>query len=303
MSTSQDNTFPHEYASSYDPVSSSFSSQFLPTEESAAEVLGLTTAHAIWTALETAYSNSSVERIHSLRDSLRNLSKGTSTVSDYGRQFKGASFETFSTAIRTTKPFITIRDLLSQADVNNANKTTLEGVVALVTQMGVEDVGAGVPLTASLVSAQWALCLLLSISSYLCLECCYIRCKLSTSLHLSVPCYSRAPGRTGKPNRLQLSRKIKVFKVNRSTEFVNHTVQKFFEDNGTLHRLSCPYTPQQNGRAERKHRHLVETGLAMLFHAHVRVSDCTSFDWAMRHISSFLESSPLSLQHSTTNAI
>ncbi|GJX44953.1 hypothetical protein Tco_0261629 [Tanacetum coccineum] len=52
------------------------------------EVLGLTTAHAIWTALETAYSNSSVEMIHSLCDSLRNLSKGTSTVSDYGRQFK-----------------------------------------------------------------------------------------------------------------------------------------------------------------------------------------------------------------------
>ncbi|GKA19149.1 zinc finger, CCHC-type containing LTR copia-type gag-polypeptide [Tanacetum coccineum] len=40
------------------------------TEEAAAEVLGLTTAHAIWTALETAYSNSSVERIHSLRDSI-----------------------------------------------------------------------------------------------------------------------------------------------------------------------------------------------------------------------------------------
>ncbi|GJQ93839.1 retrovirus-related pol polyprotein from transposon RE1 [Tanacetum coccineum] len=56
------------------------------------------------------------------------------------------------------------------------------------------------------------------------------------------------------------------------TEFVNHTVQKFFEDNGILHRLSCPYTPQQNGRAERKHRHLVEIGLAMLFHAHVPAS-------------------------------
>ncbi|GJV33134.1 hypothetical protein Tco_1393534 [Tanacetum coccineum] len=36
------------------------------TEEAAAEVLGLTTAHAIWTVLlETAYSNSPVERIHS----------------------------------------------------------------------------------------------------------------------------------------------------------------------------------------------------------------------------------------------
>ncbi|GKD57141.1 retrovirus-related pol polyprotein from transposon TNT 1-94 [Tanacetum coccineum] len=70
----------------------------------------------------------------------------------------------------------------------------------------------------------------------------------------------------------QLSRKIKVFQSDRGTEFVNHTVRKFFEDNGILHRLSCPYTPQQNGRAERKHRHLVETGLAMLFHAHVPAS-------------------------------
>ncbi|GJX56424.1 reverse transcriptase domain-containing protein [Tanacetum coccineum] len=62
------------------------------------------------------------------------------------------------------------------------------------------------------------------------------------------------------------------FQSDGGTEFVNHTVRKIFEDNGTLHRLSCPYTPQQNGRAERKHRHLVETGLAMLFHAHVPAS-------------------------------
>ncbi|GJT39364.1 hypothetical protein Tco_0939229 [Tanacetum coccineum] len=40
------------------------------TKEVAAEVLGLTTDHAIWTALGTAYINSSVEWIHSLRDSL-----------------------------------------------------------------------------------------------------------------------------------------------------------------------------------------------------------------------------------------
>ncbi|KAI3673709.1 hypothetical protein L6452_39837 [Arctium lappa] len=52
-------------------------------------------------------------------------------------------------------------------------------------------------------------------------------------------------------------------------EFVNQTVRKIFDDNGTFHRFSCPYTPQQNGRAERKHRHIVETGLAMLFNAHV----------------------------------
>ncbi|KAK1424394.1 hypothetical protein QVD17_19723 [Tagetes erecta] len=70
----------------------------------------------------------------------------------------------------------------------------------------------------------------------------------------------------------QFSRKIKVFQSDGGTEFVNHIVRKIFEDNGTFHRLSCPYTPQQNGRVERKHRHIVETGLAMLFNAHVPVS-------------------------------
>ncbi|RVW98311.1 Retrovirus-related Pol polyprotein from transposon RE1 [Vitis vinifera] len=33
--------------------------------------------------------------------------------------------------------------------------------------------------------------------------------------------------------------------------------------------MSCPYTPSQNRRAERKHRHVTETGLALLFHSHV----------------------------------
>jgi hypothetical protein len=31
---------------------------------------------------------------------------------------------------------------------------------------------------------------------------------------------------------------------------------------GITHRVSCPHTHQQNGSAERKHRHIVETGLA-----------------------------------------
>ncbi|PWA40684.1 zinc finger, CCHC-type, Gag-polypeptide of LTR copia-type [Artemisia annua] len=125
------------------------------TEEAAAEVLGLSTARAIWIALQSAYSNSSVERIHSLRDSLRNLSKGTSTVSDYGRNFKaicdklsaighpvaemdklhwflcglGTSFETFSTAIRTSKPSPVFRDLLSQAESHEIFLQSLHGSI------------------------------------------------------------------------------------------------------------------------------------------------------------------------------
>jgi transposase InsO family protein len=42
---------------------------------------------------------------------------------------------------------------------------------------------------------------------------------------------------------------------------------RFFTSLGIGHRVSCPHTHQQNGLAERKHRHIVETGLALLAHA------------------------------------
>lgn len=38
----------------------------------------------------------------------------------------------------------------------------------------------------------------------------------------------------------------------------------FLKECGIKHRTSCPYTPQQNGLAERKHRHIVEMGLSLL---------------------------------------
>ncbi|GKG05012.1 hypothetical protein Tco_0315399, partial [Tanacetum coccineum] len=45
------------------------------TKEFAVEVLCLTTARQIWLSLEVAYSNAFVERVHSLRGSLRQLMK------------------------------------------------------------------------------------------------------------------------------------------------------------------------------------------------------------------------------------
>lgn len=41
----------------------------------------------------------------------------------------------------------------------------------------------------------------------------------------------------------------------------------FFALVGITHHISCPHTHQQNGAAERKHRHIVEVGLALLAHA------------------------------------
>jgi hypothetical protein len=41
----------------------------------------------------------------------------------------------------------------------------------------------------------------------------------------------------------------------------------FFTSLGIAHRVSCPHTHQQNGFAEQKHRHIVETSLTLLAHA------------------------------------
>ncbi|RDX66745.1 hypothetical protein CR513_54457, partial [Mucuna pruriens] len=49
------------------------------------------------------------------------------------------------------------------------------------------------------------------------------------------------------------------------TEFVNLEFSKFLKDNGVVHELTCVNTPQQNGVAERKSRHLLEVTRALLF--------------------------------------
>jgi IS30 family transposase len=41
----------------------------------------------------------------------------------------------------------------------------------------------------------------------------------------------------------------------------------FFQEVGISHHISCPYAHQQNGSAERKHRHILEIGLSFLSHA------------------------------------
>jgi hypothetical protein len=61
-----------------------------------------------------------------------------------------------------------------------------------------------------------------------------------------------------------ISQKIKSFQSNGEGEFISNKFSQFLKPNGIIHRISCPYIAQQNGLAERKHRHVVETGLALL---------------------------------------
>jgi hypothetical protein len=61
--------------------------------------------------------------------------------------------------------------------------------------------------------------------------------------------------------------KIKSVQSDWGGEF--RSLNKFFENCGIVHRVACPHTHQQNGAVERKHRHIVETGLALLYHGSV----------------------------------
>ena len=67
----------------------------------------------------------------------------------------------------------------------------------------------------------------------------------------------------------QYSSRIKVFQSNGGTEFTSTCFKTHLRTAAIHHQLSCLYTPTQNGRAERKHCHVTETGLALLFHSHL----------------------------------
>ena len=62
----------------------------------------------------------------------------------------------------------------------------------------------------------------------------------------------------------QLDRKIKRFRSDRGGEYGTTFLKELCEQNGIIHELSAPYTPQQNGIAERKNRTLKEMMNAML---------------------------------------
>lgn len=56
----------------------------------------------------------------------------------------------------------------------------------------------------------------------------------------------------------------KIMKVQSGWCGEYRSTSKLFDSLGILHQISCPYTPQQNGRVERINRHVVEVGLSLL---------------------------------------
>ena len=67
----------------------------------------------------------------------------------------------------------------------------------------------------------------------------------------------------------QFSEKIKILRSDNGGEYVNQQFRTYLDNHGILHETSCSQTPQQNGTAERKNRHILETARALLIGAHM----------------------------------
>ena len=64
--------------------------------------------------------------------------------------------------------------------------------------------------------------------------------------------------------KINLTKKIKIFQSDGGGEFSNRKFAKHLHECGILHQMSYLGTPEQNGVAKRKHRHIVELGLTMM---------------------------------------
>ena len=67
----------------------------------------------------------------------------------------------------------------------------------------------------------------------------------------------------------QYQTSIRTLRTDNGTEYFNTTLSPYLLQNGIVHQSSCVDTPQQNGVAERKNRHLLEVARAIMFNMNV----------------------------------
>ncbi|CAL1374616.1 unnamed protein product [Linum trigynum] len=75
----------------------------------------------------------------------------------------------------------------------------------------------------------------------------------------------------------QYGKLVRRIQADNGLEFQTNSLRDYYEENGIVLQTSCTDTPQQNGVVERKHRHLLETARALMFHAGLPVrfwGDC-----------------------------
>ena len=69
--------------------------------------------------------------------------------------------------------------------------------------------------------------------------------------------------------KTQFSQKIRILRSNNAKECTFSSFASYLSDKGIIHQTSCAHTPQQNGVAEHKNRHLLDVVRCLFIHMHV----------------------------------
>jgi hypothetical protein len=67
----------------------------------------------------------------------------------------------------------------------------------------------------------------------------------------------------------QFNKQVKTVRSDNGTEFIY--LGNYFHKHGIMHETSCARTPQQNGRVEHKHRHILNVARALRFQANLPI--------------------------------
>jgi len=69
----------------------------------------------------------------------------------------------------------------------------------------------------------------------------------------------------------QFEKGVKVVRSDNGLEFKSSSMETFYFENGIVHQTSCIDTPQQNGRVERNHRHVLNVARGLRFSSWVAI--------------------------------
>ena len=69
--------------------------------------------------------------------------------------------------------------------------------------------------------------------------------------------------------KTQFKTALKIIRSENGSEFVSMPMLRFCKESGIIHQTTCIDTPQQNGRVERKHHHILNVARALRFEANL----------------------------------